>query len=151
MTSVTSFRSWRSAAARSIRSPASPSPWKLYGELRGLNAPPRRIFAPARLTAAAVASTCSSDSAEHGPAITMTSSPPIADVADRDDGVLGLEGAARQLVRLGDAQHFVHALLHARAAADRPLPLPTAPITVRDAPVDRCTSKPISMSCAMTA
>ena len=77
MTSVISLRSWRSAADRSIFRPASPSPWKLYGELRGLNAPPRRIFAPARLTAAAVASTCASVSAEQGPAITMTSSPPM--------------------------------------------------------------------------
>jgi hypothetical protein len=41
------------------------------------NAPPRRIFAPARFTAAAVACTCASLSAEHGPAITMTSSPPM--------------------------------------------------------------------------
>ena len=39
--------------------------------------PPRRTFAPAFLTAAVVASTCSSVSAEHGPAMTMTSSPPI--------------------------------------------------------------------------
>ena len=77
MTSVISFRLWRSAAARRMRSPSSPMPWKLYGLLRGLKAPPRSTFAPARLTAAAAASTCSSLSAEHGPAITMTSSPPM--------------------------------------------------------------------------
>ena len=76
MISDTSLRLWRSAALRSSRSPSSPRPWKLYGELRGLKAPPRRTFAPARLTAEAAASTCSSVSAEHGPAITMTSSPP---------------------------------------------------------------------------
>ena len=34
-------------------------------------------IAPARFTAAAVDSTCSSVSAEHGPAMTMTSSPPM--------------------------------------------------------------------------
>ena len=77
MTSDTSFRLWRSAAPRSIRSPSSPSPWKLYGELRGLKAPPRSTFAPARFTAAAAASTCCSFSAEQGPAMTITSSPPI--------------------------------------------------------------------------
>ena len=60
-----------------MRRPSSPSPWKLYGELRGLNAPPRSTLAPARFTAAAVACTCSSLSAEHGPAITTTSSPPM--------------------------------------------------------------------------
>ena len=52
-------------------------PWKLYGELRGLYAPPRRNFAPAaadllrarqNLLAATPPST--------GPAITTTSSPP---------------------------------------------------------------------------
>ena len=107
---MTSFRSWLLAAPRSSRRPSSPSPWKLYGELRGLKAPPRRIFAPARLTAAAVASTCSSVSAEHGPAITMTSSPPIRTSPIVDDGVLRLERAAGQLVRLGDAQHLVDAV-----------------------------------------
>ena len=65
------------AASRSRRSPSSPRPWKLYGELRGLNAPPRKIFAPARRTAAAVVRTCVSFSAEQGPAMTITSSPPI--------------------------------------------------------------------------
>jgi hypothetical protein len=63
-------------AAPRRRRPSSPSPWKLYGELRGLKAPPRSTFAPARLTAAA-SLTCSSFSAEHGPAMTITSSPPI--------------------------------------------------------------------------
>ncbi len=77
ITSDTSLRSCWLAAARSIRKPSSPSPWKLYGELRGLNAPPRRILAPAFFTAAAAALTCSSVSAEQGPAITMTSSPPM--------------------------------------------------------------------------
>ena len=65
------------AAPRSSRSPSSPRPWKLYGDERGLNAPPRSTLAPARLTAAAVAFTCASFSAEHGPAMTMTSSPPM--------------------------------------------------------------------------
>jgi hypothetical protein len=45
--------------------------------LRGLKAPPRSTLAPARFTAAAEAWHCSSVSAEHGPAMTMTSSPPI--------------------------------------------------------------------------
>ncbi len=100
------------AASRSSRSPSSPSPWKLYGELRGLNAPPRKIFAPARRTAAAVARTCCSVSAEHGPAMTIDLVAADADVADRDDRGLRLERAAGQLVRLGDAHHLVHAVQH---------------------------------------
>jgi hypothetical protein len=31
-----------------------------------------------------------------------------ADIADGDDGVFGLEGAARELVGLRDAQYFMH-------------------------------------------
>ena len=45
-------------------------PWNSYGEVRGLNAPPRRIVAPAFLTACAVWSNCRSSSTEHGPAMT---------------------------------------------------------------------------------
>ena len=43
------------ASAR-IRRPASPRPWKLYGEERGLYAPPRNIDAPASATTRAVES-----------------------------------------------------------------------------------------------
>src|SRR5215207_954472 len=66
MTSEISFSPCWSAPARSMRSPSSPCPWKLYGDDRGLKAPPRRNLPPARFTAAAVAFTCSSVSAEHG-------------------------------------------------------------------------------------
>ena len=45
-------------------------PWKEYGEVRGLKAPPRRIVAPASLQAIAVSITCSGVSTEQGPAIT---------------------------------------------------------------------------------
>ena len=45
-------------------------PWKEYGEVRGLKAPPRRIVAPAALQAFAVSNTCSGVSMEQGPAIT---------------------------------------------------------------------------------
>ncbi len=53
-----------------------PSPWKEYGELRGLNAPPRSAVAPAARTRWAAATICSSDSTEHGPAMIGTSLPP---------------------------------------------------------------------------
>ena len=51
-------------------------PWKLYGLVRGLNAPPRSAVAPADFTARAVATICSSLSTLHGPAITPTCLPP---------------------------------------------------------------------------
>ena len=52
-------------------------PWNEYGDVDGLNAPPRRIVAPAALTARAVVISCSSDSTVQGPAIMTNSSPPI--------------------------------------------------------------------------
>ena len=41
------------AAARNFK-PSSPSPWKLYGEVRGLKAPPRRTAAPPFFTLLAI-------------------------------------------------------------------------------------------------
>ena len=39
---------------RAAAGPSLPRPWNSYGDVRGLNAPPRRIVAPAAFTAAAV-------------------------------------------------------------------------------------------------
>src|SRR5499433_858105 len=52
-TSVTTGRPVRLRASARYLSPCSLSPWKAYGEVRGLKAPPRRILAPADLTASA--------------------------------------------------------------------------------------------------
>src|SRR6266571_4905747 len=51
------------------------------GEVRGLKAPPRRIWAPAALTASADSMICCSLSTEQGPAMTMISLPPMATVS----------------------------------------------------------------------
>src|ERR1051326_8485293 len=56
--------------------PGSPIPWKAYGDVRGLKAPARIIFAPALATDSAMVWICSRDSTEHGPAATTTSGPP---------------------------------------------------------------------------
>ena len=66
----------RFASANSFR-PSSSSPWKAYGEVRGLNAPPRRTRAPAAFTFSAASSSCSRDSIAHGPAMTTIRVPPI--------------------------------------------------------------------------
>ena len=54
-----------------------PRPWKAYGLVRGLNAPPRRIVAPAAATASAVSNSWSRLSTEHGPAIIVSDPSPI--------------------------------------------------------------------------
>ncbi len=149
ITSETSFRFSAFAASRSIRSPSSPSPWKLYGELRGLNAPPRKIFAPARRTAAAVARTCVSLSAEHGPAMTITSSPPIRTSPTVTTVSSGLKVRLASLY--GSEMRSTSCTPSSISiSAVSGCPCPTAPSTVRVTPVDRCTSIPISTSRATT-
>src|SRR4029453_7948280 len=150
ITSEITLRLCASAALRSIFSPCSPSPWNAYGELRGLNAPPRRIFAPARLTAAAVACTCSSVSAEHGPAMTITSSPPI-----RTSSMVTMVSSGRK-VRLA---RLYGSVMRSTSWTPSSSPIssgsilwaPTTPSTVRVTPDDRCTSIPSSIRRAITA
>ena len=95
------------ASASSSR-PRLPSPWNEYGELRGLNAPPRSAVAPASRTARAAATICSSDSTEQGPAM-------IDDVLVRRTTRPGaivtivfsrLPLARHLLVRLADVNHL---------------------------------------------
>ncbi|SCI34666.1 Uncharacterised protein [uncultured Clostridium sp.] len=66
-----------SLAATRISNPADPIPWKAYGDVLGLNAPPLNRLAPAALAALAISITCSLLSTEHGPAITARCPPPI--------------------------------------------------------------------------
>ena len=66
MTSLMISRPVRSPTSRSSLSPSRPMPWKEYGELRGLNAPPRRNEAPADFTCSATVKICSRDSTEQG-------------------------------------------------------------------------------------
>ncbi len=73
---MTTLRPVCSRASASSFSPSSASPWNSYGLVRGLNAPPRRNFAPAAFTACAVSRICSFDSTEQGPAITASALPP---------------------------------------------------------------------------
>src|SRR2546426_407719 len=65
MTSVTTGSPVSRLASARYLSPSSSSPWKEYGDVRGLKAPPRKTRAPAALTFAATSSTCPRDSTEH--------------------------------------------------------------------------------------
>ena len=67
--------------------------------------------------------------------MTITSSPPMRTSPMLIIVSSGLERAARQLVRFGDAHHFVHTFEHFQQPRIAPAaPPPTAPITVRNAP-----------------
>ena len=63
-------------ASERRRMPSAPMPWNAYGEVRGLNAPPRSIVAPDAFTDFAMPTICSSDSTEQGPAMTENEPPP---------------------------------------------------------------------------
>ena len=65
-----------SRAWQSMSSPSYANPWKEYGDVRGLNAPPRSTVAPASFTACATAEICSLLSTEQGPAIIASFLPP---------------------------------------------------------------------------
>ena len=75
--SVTIGRPVSSRASTRISSASSPSPLKVYGDVRGLNAPPRSIVEPACATARAVSNVCSRYSTVHGPAINPNASSPM--------------------------------------------------------------------------
>ena len=77
MTSVTTGRPVSSRTSARIFRPASPRPWYAYGEVRGLNAPPRSSDAPAALAIRAAVRVCSGLSTAHGPAITVIVSGPM--------------------------------------------------------------------------
>ncbi len=76
-TSVTTLRPVSERAFESSSSPLLLRPWKSYGLVRGLNAPPRNRLAPLCATPRAALRICCSLSTAHGPAITTTSRPPI--------------------------------------------------------------------------
>jgi hypothetical protein len=69
ISSVTIGSPVSSRASTRIDRASSPRPLKVYGEVRGLKAPPRSIVAPASATARAVSSVCSRYSTVQGPAI----------------------------------------------------------------------------------
>src|SRR5207245_7846226 len=98
MTSVTTGSPVSRLASARYLSPSSSSPWKEYGDVRGLKAPPRKTRAPAALTFAATSSTCPRDSTEHGPAITTISY-----------AVFGLKKKRRGQHHAGERAHRVEA------------------------------------------
>ena len=114
MTSVMTSRPVSSATSRRSLRPSRPMPWKLYGELRGLKAPPRRNCAPAAATCFALSrGSGRGDSTEQGPAMMTTSFAADDDaVGEGDGGAFGAEAAAGELVGRGDAVGLVHAGQH---------------------------------------
>ena len=119
ISSVTTGKPVSSRASPGSRAPRRRAPGSAYGEVRGLNAPPRSIVAPAAATARAVSSVCSRYSTEHGPGDQAERAVADAAAVDVDHGRVGRELARDELVRLQDRQHLLDARDSPRAAARR--------------------------------
>ena len=147
MISVTIGSPVFSRASISSSSPSYFRPWNAYGLVRGLNAPPRRKFAPASLTSAAIPQICSSLSTEQGPAISArrlfmpTSWPPTWMVVGSGWNILFafLNGSATCITRMT----FRFASIQLSSIL---LVSPTRPRIVRSFPTTGLTSTPFAIS-----
>ncbi len=125
MTSVTSLRSWRSAADAQHLQPGFAESLKAVGRAARLEGAAAQDLGARALDGGGRRFDLLFRFGRARPGHDDDFVAADAHVADRDDRVLLLERAARELVRLGDAQHFVHARLHfeqlrvAVAVADR--------------------------------
>ena len=140
--SVTTLRPSSSATSRSILRPSSARPWKSYGLVRGLNAPPRRNFAPPALTALAASRSCSMLSTEHGPAMTTTSLLPILTPSTSMIVSSGWKWRLTSLYFSVMRTVFStpSSMLTSRLAIF--LRSPMTPMIVQSSPVDRCALRP---------
>src|SRR5665647_2933323 len=138
-------------ARASSSSPFLPRPWKEYGELRGLNAPPRNALAPASRTCCAASTIWCSFSTEQGPAMIGMSLPPkttpgaiVTSVFSwrhsRDTCLYGRETWMISATPSSDSK---------REPSTRPS-LPTRPTVVRCAPGMGRPSYPISVMTSTT-
>ena len=105
-TSVTTGSPTSSRTSARMRSPSTPRPWKAYGDVRGLYAPPRSSVAPARLAMQADSSVCSAVSTAHGPAMKVNVSGPIGTPPTRTVVRSRVVLRRHQLVRRGDAHRL---------------------------------------------
>ena len=134
ISSVTSGSPVASRASSRIASACAPSPRKLYGDVRGLNAPPRSMLAPAACTA------------RRWPA-SARATPPCTARRSARNGRRRRAGRAPgsrwargrldrgELVRLRDRQDLLDAGAHRRATGSSSRPCsPIAPITVASRP-----------------
>src|SRR3954447_25653705 len=151
--SVTTGSPVSARASARISSASRPSPLNANGEVRGLNAPPRSIDAPASRTTRATSSVCSRDSTVHGPAIRQnvsfppTTRPSTANfvgswwASSEDASLYGREiGTTRSTPAIPSSP-----------SSRTPSGSPIAPIAVVSVPGMTTTCTPVSASRSRTA
>src|SRR3989449_4752293 len=151
MASVQMRRPVSSRALASSLSPGRPRPWNAYGEVRGFQAPPRRITAPASFTRRAASMICRSLSTEHGPAMVTTSVPPtVTPPGSRTTVFSAFHSRLTCLYgRVTWMTSWTPGSPSSREASTRPS-LPTSPTAVRCEPGIGCARYPISSITATT-
>src|SRR5215210_7634071 len=151
--SVTTGSPVSARASARISSPATPRPLKANGEVRGLNAPPRSIEAPAALTIRATPSVCSRDSTVHGPAIRQNLVlPPISRRSTAN--VVGSWCASSDEASLYGREIGTTRSTPAMPSSPSsrtPSGSPMAPIAVVSSPGSTSTCTPVVFSLALTA
>ena len=149
-TSVTMARPVASRASARNSRPCSARPWKAYGSVRGLNAPPRRPTAPASRTAAAISRRLARSSTAHGPAMSATRSAPTLPVPR--GMTVGSGRASREaiLYRARTGMTFSTPGATASRSADFNRSSPTHATTVRSVPWMTCGARPISSTRSIT-
>ena len=109
ISSVTTGSPVSSRASRRIASASSPSPWNVYGEVRGLNAPPRSHVAPASFDRARRLERLLAVLDRARPGDQPEELVPDLAAVDVDHRRVGRDLARDQLVRLQDRQHLLDA------------------------------------------
>ena len=151
ISSVTSGRPVSSRASARILRPSTPSPWKAYGEVRGLKAPPRSIVTPCSATTRAVSNVCSRVSTVHGPAMKPKYESPIR--RPRVSITVGSRRSSRETslygLTIGSTCSTPGYPSSGRVASSSRSPI--APITVASRPWLTCALAPASSRRATTS
>ena len=150
-TSVTTLSPVSDRAWESSSRPLPLSPWKSYGLVRGLKAPPRSKLAPLCTTPRAAARICCSLSTAHGPAITTSSRPPIGTPATSTTVSSCFTSRETSLYGAVTGMHSATPFIKRKCPGSMGPLLPVMPMAVRPAPSIACGVNPSSRTRASMA
>ena len=145
MSSVATGSPVRSRASARYFNPSSPNPWKAYGEVRGLNAPPRRNVAPEEATRSPSITIMSRPSTEQGPAIRARAFPPTVFPYTVMTVSSFLNSRLTSLNGTRIRSTFSTTGIPSNASGSRFRSSPIAPMIVRSTPREMCAVSPFPL------